>query len=163
MDIGSFCNRTRNGFRARGLGSGPSAIVVTTFLLLPTVASAAGSLVDDPDFVDNKFEAYMLAPCLASRFELIVVRGWTFQEVDDYSDDICSVVFSGSFNSETYASTTNVGTVAAQSKTADLLAAKQIDSVQDRLDEIKEEEEPSGGIGLLLSLNATWQRSGSTM
>jgi uncharacterized protein YhjY with autotransporter beta-barrel domain len=157
VDIGSFYDCTRLGLRTRGLGSGPSAIVVATLLLSPTAALSAGSVVDDPDFVDNKFESYMLRPCIDGAVDLFLNQGWTLPEIEAYDAAICTVVFNqGNFNSgggvEGYASTTNAGTVAAQSKTADSLAAQQIESVQGRLDEIKEEEEPSGGIGLLLSV-----------
>jgi uncharacterized protein YhjY with autotransporter beta-barrel domain len=152
VDIGSFYDRTRDGLRARGVGSGPTAIVVATLLLSPTAALSAGSLVDAPDLVDNKFETYFLQPCIDG-FLTLLGRGWTGPEITAYNTAICSVAFSGNFNSvETYASTTNAGTIAAQSKTADSLAGQQVESVQGRLDEIKEEEEPSGGIGLLLSV-----------
>lgn len=153
MDIGSFYDRARRGLLTRGPGSGRTTIVVATLLLLPSMAHSAGSLVDAPDLVDNNFETYFLQPCLDGAPALFG-RGWTLQEILDYDADICSRVFNaGTFNSvETYASKTNVGTVAAQGKTSDSLATQQTDSVQGRLDEIKEEDAPSGGIGLLLSV-----------
>lgn len=114
--------------------------------------ATAGSLVTDPDFVDNIFEAYYLRPCLDGPGALLA-QGWTNQEIIDYNNAICAEVFNaGTFNStDTYASTSNIGSAGAQSKTSDTVAARQVESVQDRLDEIKVEDDRDGAWGMMLS------------
>jgi uncharacterized protein YhjY with autotransporter beta-barrel domain len=134
----------------RGLMSG-------LLLCLFTNPITAGASVSDPDLVDNLFEEYFLQPCrdgLRDPVNGLPAKGWSQAEYTAYNDAICSVYFSaGTFNStDTFASTSNTGSIAAQSKTSDTVAQQQVDSVQDRLDELMEEEpESGGGWGLLLS------------
>ncbi len=121
-------------------------------LAMPFSGPVAAQALSDPDFVDNRFEDYYIQPCLDG-FAVLNARGWSFDEITEYNNAICAVVFNlGTFNSsETYSSTSNIGSIGAQTKTSDSVARQQVDSVASRLDEIQEEEEPDGGWGLLLS------------
>ena len=58
----------------------------------------------------------------------------------DYGNLICANVFSGSFTSaDNYASSSAIGTIGAQTKTSETVAQQQVDSIQDRLDELQDE------------------------
>ena len=135
-----------------------TAITVIFTALPVSPLRAAGSLVENPNLVDDKFEAYILQPCLDGLLTLINVKGWTILEAFEYDQAICDVFFNqGNFNNANgttgYVSSVNAGTASAQSKTSDTNAREQIDSIEDRLAEIKEEEDqPRGGIGVLLAV-----------
>jgi outer membrane autotransporter protein len=129
-----------------------------SLVAVPINIQAAGTLVTDPDFIDNKFEGYIVQPCLDGLFALIN-RGWKIEEITQYNDDICTKIFNaGTFDSsggtDAYGSSSNIGSVAAQSKTSDSIAQQQASSVKDRLDEIQEEEVSSGAWGFLLSVQS---------
>ncbi len=117
-------------------------------------AEAAGSLVTDPDFVDNQFENYIVIPCNTAPIDLLA-QGWTSPEITRYSNEVCSPLFPGGFNnSGSYASTSNIGSVGALDNSSDSVAQKQAGTVKSRLDEIKEEEIPQGGWGMLLAVQS---------
>lgn len=147
-------NHPRNSRRARRAHRCPGGRVgaLALVLSLPVAGPVGAQALSDPDFVDNRFEDYYIQPCLDG-FAVLTARGWSVQEITEYNNAICAVVFNaGTFNSsETYSSTSNIGSIGAQTKTSDAVARQQADSVASRLDEIQEEEEPDGGWGLLLS------------
>ena len=130
-----------------------SLLGILALLFLPR-AEAAGSLVTDPDFVDNQFENYIGVPCNTSTPNLIA-QGWTVADINRYTAEICSPLFPGGFNnSGAYVSTSNIGSVGAIDNSSDSVAQKQTSSVKSRLDEIKEEVDPRGGWGLWLAAQA---------
>jgi len=139
------------------------SVVLAAFTLTLSPGSNAqllsGGLVTDPDLVDNRFEEYYLRPCLdgpglvPGDGGLVTDQGWSLTEVIDYNNSICNVFFSGgSFDSSTYASTTNIGTNGAQTKAANNAASQQVASVKDRLEELGEDESPKNGWGVLLAV-----------
>ncbi|HKJ52330.1 MAG TPA: autotransporter outer membrane beta-barrel domain-containing protein [Gammaproteobacteria bacterium] len=141
--------------RWRGFGFGRTALALVSGcgLLAPATGLAAGSLVTNPDLVDNRFEDYYLQPCIDGAATLFG-RGWSIEEINAYNASICSVVYSsGTFNSsDTYQSTQNIGSIGAQTKSTNVVAKKEVDSIQARLDELAVEEDVrKGGWGILLS------------
>jgi len=111
-------------------------------------ASAASNTVDEDFF------AYSIEPCLLGGLTLIQPPyNWTIPEVIEYGNTICSQVISGAFTSaDNYSGSSGVGAISAQTGTSEAIARQQVDSIQDRLDELQDEEEPRGGWGLLLSV-----------
>lgn len=141
-----------------------AATLLVFGLFVPGQTALADSLVTDPDFIDDQFEAYYLEPCLADPL-VLAARGWTADDINEYTAAICSVVFSGSFSSsEAYQSTSNVGAVGAQSRSSDTVADRQQKSVEERLAEIKveEPEDRRDGIGLLLAVQTGETERAST-
>jgi len=129
--------------------TGPATrlLAATCYCLLPFAATAASNVVDD-DFVD-----YYIKPCVLGGPALLAPPyNWSIDEIVEYGDKICSQVYSGSFTSaDNYASSSGVGAISAQTTSSDIAARTQTGSIQDRLDELQDEEAPSSGWGLLLS------------
>lgn len=123
------------------------ALTALLTALAPGAAMAAGNAVDDA------FVEYYIEPCVLGPATLVQSPySWTVQEVIDYNA-ICSSVFSGSFTSaENYSSTSGIGSISATTSSSETIAQQQAESIQDRLDELQDEESPSAGIGLLLSV-----------
>lgn len=120
--------------------------------MLSWTPASAGSLVTDPDFIDNQFEDFIVRPCLTGGVVLLA-EGWTLGEITRYNNEICNTFFpAGGFNnSDAYASTSNIGSVGAVDNTSGSLAQQQADSVKERLDELKEEDDAQTGWGLLVA------------
>lgn len=110
-------------------------------------------LVTDTGFNDDPFEEYYLRPCIDGSIVLLG-RGWSNQEIIDYNNEICNVVFNaGTFNgSDTYSSSSNLGSKGAQSKATNTAASQQVSGVKDRMEELEEEVSPQGGWGVLAAL-----------
>ncbi len=125
-------------------------------LMLVPKGSHAGSLVTDPDLVDNQFEEYILRPCIDGAINLVTIQGWSLQDAQDYDDAICSVIYTqGTYaSSDSYASSSNIGSLGAQGKSSNAVAQQQVVGIKDHLEELKEEEDSPGGWGWLLSAQA---------
>ena len=126
----------------------PASLLMMALLCgLPSLSATAAS-----NAVDNDFVEYYIKPCELGPAALVQPPyNWTVQEIIDYNA-ICSTVFSGSFTgAEGYSSTSGIGAISAQTSSSEAVAKQQTDSIQDRLDELQDEEAPSGGWGLLLS------------
>ena len=102
---------------------------------------------------DDEFIEYAAEPCEVGPAGLVAAPyNWTVQEVIDYNV-ICADLFPGGFtSSDNVASTSGIGSIGATTTSTEVIAAKQTDSIEDRLAELQDEEAPSGGWGLLLSV-----------
>jgi uncharacterized protein YhjY with autotransporter beta-barrel domain len=116
--------------------------------MLPSSLLAAAG-VTDQQFVD-----YYIEPCLLGPAALTSPPyNWTNDETVAYGDAVCAQLIGGGYTSaEGYSSASGVAAIGAQTSTSEAVAKQQADSIQDRLDELQDEEDPTGGWGLLLSL-----------
>ena len=142
--------RARVSRSVRTAGSVVGLAAVTA--LQPWSNAVAGSLVTDPDFIDDQFETYIVRPCFTAGVTLLA-EGWTLGEITRFNNEICNTFFpAGGFNnSDAYASTSNIGSVGAIDNTSGSLAQQQADSIKDRLDELKDEDDADSGWGFLVS------------
>ena len=140
----------------RSIGSSVKCVIRNAAILLPgiSIGMLSFNAWAATNVVDNNCVDYYIEPCVLGNLVLSAPPyNWNPAEQIEYGLAICAQVYSGSFTSaENYASTSGVGAISAQSATSEAVARQQADSIQDRLDELQDEEQPSGSWGLLLSV-----------
>jgi uncharacterized protein with beta-barrel porin domain len=116
--------------------------------LLSFTATAASNVVDQ-DFADYYYKPCTLGPAVLTN----PPYNWTLEENFAYQDAICDPLTTGGYTSSSnISSSAGLGSISATSGTSESAARQQTDNVQDRLDELQDEEAPSKGWGLLLSV-----------
>jgi outer membrane autotransporter protein len=103
------------------------------------------------DEIDDDFEEVLFGLC--ENFTFIFFNdNWTPESLRQLNDLCLNVLLSGVTPSSDYNSSSNIGSSGANGKTSTTSAQVQVDSIQDRLDALQEEEDPeSGSWGLLLA------------
>ena len=121
-------------------------LVAVCYSLLSFSATAASNVTDD------EFSDYYTRPCELGGPTLRDVYNWSRQEINAYQDAICSELFTGGYTSgDSVSSSAGLGSISATSSTSEVSARQQTDSIEDRLNELQDEEDTSSGWGLLLS------------